>query len=282
MLFRPLSFFIYSNLFIAVCAVLMVNQTYGLLLQREADLYFLAFVFFATVCSYSFHWYLTSDLQKNSPRIKWVVRNKSFHLVLFIVGLAGSLFFSLFFIDHWHWLLFSAFITFLYSAPKIPHPAFNWLLKIARGKTVFLALVWMYVTTILPLQLSDVKWEPVFLLFTASRFAFVYAICIIFDYRDKDHDKSIGIRSLITLLDKTQITRLFITALCLFFVFTLLLLYWGYSYSTVAALFIPGVIVAALYKHSLQSSSDILYYFVLDGLMALSPALMFLFPSLYK
>lgn len=260
----------------------MVNQTYGLLLQRHADPYFLGFVFSATVCSYSFHWYLTSDLHKNSPRINWVVRNKHFHLGLFIAGLAGSLFFGLFFLDHWYWLLFSAFITFLYSAPKIPHPIFNWLLKIARGKTVFLAIVWMYVTTILPLQVSDIQWEAVFFLFAASRFAFVYAICIIFDYRDKEHDKLIGIRSLITLLDKTQITRLFITSLCLFFVFTLLLLYREYSYSTVAVLLIPGVIVAALYKHSLKSSSDILYYFVLDGLMAFSAAVMFLFPSLYK
>lgn len=277
-----LAFFVYSNIFIAICAVLMVNQTYELLLHHYPDYYFLAFVFFATICSYSFHWYLTFDLSRDSPRIKWVAINRKFHLVFFIVGLAGALYCTLFLFDHWHWLLFSAFITFLYSAPKIPHPVFSWLLKIARGKTFFLAMVWMYVTTILPVQVSDSEWEPVFFIFAASRFSFIYAICIIFDYRDRDHDKAIGIRSLVTLLNQKQITYFFITSLTCFLVFTCLMLFYGYSYLVITILLSPGIIVAALYKHSLKSSSDILYYFVLDGLMGLSPSIMFLFPVLYN
>lgn len=65
-------FFVYSNLFIAVCAILMVNQTYDLVLHSPPDKYLMAFIFSATICSYSFHWYLTSGSLVESPRIEWL------------------------------------------------------------------------------------------------------------------------------------------------------------------------------------------------------------------
>ena len=264
-------FFIYSNLFIALCAVVMVYQTYQLLLHTSPGIYFIAFIFFATICSYSFHWYLTpSDIQVTSARTEWLSRYKNIHLVLFFIGLAGVAVSGFFLSDHWHWLLLSALITFFYSAPKIPHPYFNALRKVALAKTIFLAFVWMYVTTILPLMISDQPWRTDFSLFSISRFFLIYAICILFDYRDRDYDKSVGIRSLITWLSDKNITRLFILSLLLFVLFTGWLLLYGYSYPVIIFLLIPGVITAGLYRYAQKNFSDMLYYFVLDGLMALS------------
>ena len=264
-------FFIYSNLFIALCAVVMVYQTYELLLHTSPGIYFIAFIFFATICSYSFHWYLTpSDIQVTSARTEWLSRYKNIHLVLFFIGLAGVAVSGFFLSDHWHWLLLSALITFFYSAPKIPHPYFNALRKVALAKTIFLAFVWMYVTTILPLMISDQPWRTDFSLFSISRFFLIYAICILFDYRDREYDKSVGIRSLITWLSDKNITRLFILSLLLFVLFTGWLLLYGYSYPVIIFLLIPGVITAGLYRYAQKNFSDMLYYFVLDGLMALS------------
>ena len=264
-------FFIYSNLFIALCAVVMVYQTYQLLLHTSPGIYFIAFIFFATICSYSFHWYLTpSDIQVTSARTEWLSRYKNIHLVLFFIGLAGVAVSGFFLSDHWHWLLLSALITFFYSAPKIPHPYFNALRKVALAKTIFLAFVWMYVTTILPLMISDQPWRTDFSLFSISRFFLIYAICILFDYRDREYDKSVGIRSLITWLSDKNITRLFILSLLLFVLFTGWLLLYGYSYPVIIFLLIPGVITAGLYRYAQKNFSDMLYYFVLDGLMALS------------
>src|SRR5688572_1027061 len=214
-------FFIYSNLFIALCAVVMVCQTYELLLLTPPDIYFIAFVFSASLCSYSFHWYLTpSDIEITSPRTKWLYSHKNVHVILFVIGVAGVAVSGFFLLDHWQWLVLSAFVTFLYSAPKIPHPYFTALRKVALAKTIFLAFVWMYVTTILPLLISDQPWRMDFSLFSAGRFFLIYAICILFDYRDKEYDKSIGIRSLITWLSDKNITRLFILSLSLFTIFT--------------------------------------------------------------
>lgn len=273
--FRKLfSFFIYSNLFIALCAVIMVYQTCELLLHTPPDPWFIVFVFFATICSYSFHWYLTpAGIEPTSPRTQWLSRNKNVHLVLFFTGLACVAVSGFFLLYHWHWLLLSAFITFLYSAPKISHPYFKALRKVALAKTVFLALVWMYVTTILPLQISDQPWQTDFSLFVAGRFFLIYAICILFDYRDKEYDKTVGIRSLITWLSDKSITRLFVFSLLLFTIFSCWLVQYGYSYTLIILLLIPGIIAGALYRHAKRNFSDILYYFILDGLMALSSLL---------
>lgn len=271
-------FFIYSNLFIACCAILMLAQT-GYLLQQSAPSFdLLAFAFSATISSYSFHWYLT-PATGDSDRIRWLARNQKIHLYLFIAGTAGAAVYGLRLIDHWPWLIFAAFITFLYSAPKIPHPWFKLLRKIAIGKTIFLALVWMFVTTILPLEISDQPWQPDYTLFAISRFFLIYAICILFDYRDKEYDISMGIRSLITWLDEKSIDILFFLSMAVFLFATIGLFRYGHSVTVIITLLIPGAITALLYSYAKRNKSDMLYYFILDGLMALS-ALLYAFTKI--
>jgi 4-hydroxybenzoate polyprenyltransferase len=262
-------FFVYSNLFIACCAIAMVYQSHQLLLQTTPDPYFLLFVFSATMCSYSFHWLLTPvDTVSVSSRSTWFLRFRHLHGWLLIIGALG-VFVSLPFLwNHWKWLLLSGLITFLYSAPKIPHPLFQLLRKVALAKTIFLALVWTYVTTILPLQISEQSWRIDFTLFAAGRFFYIYAICIIFDYRDRDHDRKTGIRSLITWMDDAGIDRLFLFSLAIFTLFSCMLTLFGYSWLVVGCLLVPGFIVAGLYSYAKENFSDSLYYFVLDGLMA--------------
>lgn len=268
-------FFIFSNIFIACCAVLMVNQSYGFLLGTVPGNYFIGFVFFSTLCSYSFHWYLTpAEMEAYSTRTKWLVKNKYIHIILFVAGFIGAAVFGFLLLRYWLWLLIAVVITFLYSAPKISHPYFRMLRKVALGKTIFLAFAWMYVTTLLPLFMSDKPWQADFTLFAISRFFLIYAICILFDYRDRDYDKENGIRSLITWLSPRSIAWLFILSLLLFTGFTIALLPAGHSYIDIIILLIPGLITALLYRHATQNFSDSLYYFVLDGLMSLSALLM--------
>jgi hypothetical protein len=108
------------------------------------------------------------------------------------------------------WYLFLLFIALLVLVAarglyhislfgaQIAIPVFPGPRKVALGKTIFLAFVWMYVTTILPIifqqgmeyQLCFIYGQPVF-----SRYML---ICILFDYRDREDDKANGIRSLIT------------------------------------------------------------------------------------
>ena len=254
----------------------MVYQTFVLLINEKPTLPFLGFVFFSTICSYSFHWYLTSHSVIPSARISWAQRNRNIHFILFFIGLTGCAIFFFMLIDWWFWLLAAALVTFLYSAPKIPLKFFRALRNIALGKTIFLAFVWTYVTTILPIIITKSHWNTGFILFVISRFFFVYAICILFDYRDRQDDKVAGIRSLITYLSEHAIIVLFVFSLIIFAACTILLLRYDYSLFNIILLIIPGIITGACYNYARKNFSDPFYYFFLDGLMALSAFLLLL------
>jgi len=269
-----INFLVYSNLFIAACAILMVHQTSVLLLHQKPAITYIGFVFFSTICSYSFHWYLTSHSEISSSRIAWTKRFRNIHIFFFIAGLSGSIFFLFYLLKWWPWLMLAAIVTFLYSAPKISFKFFRSLRKVALGKTIFLALVWTYVTTILPVIIGNGGWNTGFILFAAGRFFFVYAICILFDYRDRQDDQAAGIRSLITFLSEGSITALFILSLLAFMICSLLMLNYDYSISSVIILLIPGIITAAFYDYARKNFSDLFYYLALDGLMALSALMM--------
>ncbi len=271
---RLFLFIIYSNLFMAACAVAMVDQAYRFLLQSPANVNYLLFVLFSTLCSYSFHWYLTSHSVIPSSRIKWLEKNRYVHLIFFLLGLSGAALFFFYLLPYWHWLLAGALITFLYSAPKLPGPYFKMLRRLALGKTIFLATVWMYVTTILPIIISGKEWDTGYVLFCASRFFQVYAICILFDWRDRADDKAEGVRSLVTFLNEKAIFYLFVFTLLFFGISTCLLYGYDHSVSDIIILLIPGILTAALYKYAKNNFSDMIYYFVLDGLLAFSALIM--------
>lgn len=272
-------FFVFSNLFIAGCAVIMAWQTSQLLLHKPPHNNTLGFIFFGSLCSYSFHWMLTRETGTVSSRSAWFKRYKQVYYLLLFAGIAGTAFFGVSLIDHWPVLALTAFITFLYSAPKIPHRIFESLRKVAIGKTFFLAFVWMHVTTTLPLLIDQAKLTTPELLFAGARFFLIYAICILFDRRDRDYDLTLGIKSLITWLSEQNIRRLFYLSLILFALSTLCLLSFGFSTPIVICLLIPGIILSFLYTYAITTGNDIFYYFILDGFMALS-AVLTLIPGL--
>jgi 4-hydroxybenzoate polyprenyltransferase len=270
------NFFVFSSLFIALCAVLMAYQSIHLFLQDKVNTDLLFFIFFATICSYNFHWYLTVDSGSGSERLRWTLKYKWLHMILYLVGIAGSLYFFFRLRQHWAWIGLGAFVTFLYSAPKIPQKMFSQLKKIAIGKTIFLAMVWMYVTTILPFAVSGKPWQLSFTWFAFSRFFLIYAICILFDYRDREDDRKHGIRSMITYFNEKGVNAIFVLSILIFTATTLLLIN-TISMANIITILAPGVITALLYNYAKRHFSDYLYYFILDGLMMLSALLMIAF-----
>lgn len=253
----------------------MVYQT-CLLFSIPFSFSLAGFVFFGSVCSYNFHWYLTPPHVENpSGKMAWNISNKMVHLILFVLGLAGSALFTFLLIEHWFWLGITAFLTFLYSAPKIAHPVFSYLKKVALGKTIFLAFAWTHVTSLLPLVIELKTVSAAAIWFVANRFFYLYAICILFDYRDVEEDRKAGIKSLITYLNEKGIDALFWGSILVVVVTSFILLSY-FSVAEVVALLIPVILLSLLYHPSKKNSSDYLYYFVLDGLMMLSAPILVL------
>ncbi|SFE03604.1 UbiA prenyltransferase family protein [Chitinophaga sp. CF118] len=264
--------FIFSSVYVSFCAVLMIWQVNILSNIIDVNNVFYIFVFFATICSYNFHWYLTPADYSASERILWGARHKTLQLTLCTFGGIGAVLSFWFLRAHWLPLAGAAILTFLYSAPKLPHPPFIWLRKIAIGKTLFLSFVWTYVTTLLPVFIAG---KPVTLAltgFTLHRFFLIYAICILFDYRDLEADKREGIRSLITYLSRPNLKRLYYFSLLFSAVFALTLLPL-YHWPVTVFLLAPVLTTALLTRYTMHTRSDLFYYFVLDGMVMLSALL---------
>ncbi|MGE5518644.1 MAG: hypothetical protein ACM3VS_01875 [Candidatus Dadabacteria bacterium] len=262
-------FFVFTSLFITVCALLMTYQT-ALLFNVPVSFNLMGFIASGTICSYNFHWYLTPpDIPHPSVKLKWNIANRPIHLLLFIIGLIAAVYFTFMLRNHWFWLCVTAFLTFMYSAPKMSFPFFVKLRKVAIAKTIFLAFAWAHVTSLLPVVTMVKEVGAQHIWFLVNRFFYIYAICIIFDFRDVEKDREAGIKSLITFLNEKGIDRLFWFSLAVFTITLVILLQW-ITPAEAFVLFFPGIIVALLYYPSKTNYSDYLYYFILDGLMMLS------------
>jgi len=254
----------------------MVYQTYTLIAGKPINPYFAVFVFFSTVCSYNFHWALTPHSIAPSQRLQWDEKHKSYHLLLSIAGLVGAAVCFFFLKEHWFYIGIATLLTFLYSAPKISVSPFQWLKKIAIGKTIFLAMTWTYVTAVLPILIEGNIGIEKAILFCTGQFFFIYSICILFDFRDREDDKLDGIRSMITNFNESGINILFAISVIIFFVLCILLKQEGIHWFNIIILLIPALLLISLYKYAKRNFSDYLYYFVLDGLMMLSGLLLWL------
>lgn len=271
-----LNFFLFTSLYIALCAVLMVYQTFSLILEKPVDFHFAAFVFFSTICSYNFHWALTPHSLAPSYRLQWDEHHKRFHFGLSLLGLIGSIVYFFFLSEHWFYIGIAGFFTFLYSAPKISFPPFQWLKKVAIGKTVFLAVAWAYVTAALPILTEGHEFGTKEILYCTGQYFYIYAICILFDFRDREDDKADGIRSMITYFNEKGIDSIFAISVIAFITSCILLFYHAIAWINILILLLPAFILISLYKYSKRNFSDYHYYFVLDGLMMLSGLILLL------
>jgi 4-hydroxybenzoate polyprenyltransferase len=255
----------------------MIWQTSRLLLGLSPSVDLLGFVFFATVCSYNFHWYLTPRSARPSRRVHWTHRHRTLHAALYLAGAAGAIVYYFYLTKFTVALGFAALLTFLYSAPKLPQPMFRWLRRIAIGKTLFLTSVWVYVTTVLPVIIAGASWTASFYWYILSRFFLIYACCLIFDARDREDDRAEGIVSMVTVLTGKQLDRLFTFSMVFFFITSIALSWYHYPALYIILLLIPGVILVFLYPETKRNYSDYLYYVVLDGIVMLSGLLMLIF-----
>lgn len=236
----------------------------------------LRFIFFSTICSYSFHYFFTEISGPATARNLWLANQKFILGFFFLAGLTGMIISFIPIYQHWKWIIPAAIATFLYTAPQLPQPAFRQLRKIAFGKTIFLALIWTYATTVLPVVTSDLPWNHTLSLFATARFFFVFCICILFDLRDREADKIIGVKSLVTRLNKGAISMLFTASWLLALLGNIwLFIKTGHQQDTIYRL-IPLLLLASLYSYARKHYSDWLYDIVLDGLLAFSAVLMLL------
>lgn len=267
-------FLLFSNLYIVICSFVMAFHTaqlFSVPLKPAA----IIFIISGTLASYSFHWMLPASHAVLSKRDTWSRNHRFILLILFAAGVTGAVFSIVELKDYLEKLLPLIIFTFLYSSGRLPKGPFKYLRKYFIGKTIYLALMWSLVTVYLPLAISITEWNASFTVMLISKFFFLFAICILFDLRDKEADTSLGIKSLITIISYGKIKILFYSSLLISLVLSLYLLYFGINALNLVILIIPIFITAVSYSKSTRTVSDTWYYFYLDGLMML-PGLLYI------
>jgi hypothetical protein len=166
----------------------------------------------------------------------------------------------------------AAFLTFLYTAPKLPFRPFTYLQHLALAKTLYLSVLWTFVTAILPIlsAKNPIFFQPIHWIFILNRFLLIHLICILFDFRDRNDDKNHGIKSLITYASVKDLYFIlfFIT---IGFFSTLWFFFQTYPvFELLISLATPYIIVLLTFRHSLVTKSDYWFYGVMDGLMLFS------------
>ena len=267
-------YLLFSNVFIACCALAMTSAT-AYLFALDLPISFFGLPFLGALCSYSLHSYLTTLADPTRRRLCWIDEHRKFLGLLFVGGAFIVILLLWRLRAYWLYWLPAAVVTFLYTAPKINRYPFIYLRKVAVLKTLYLALAWTYVTVLLPLLMSVTVWQERMSWWALNRFFWLYCVCFWFDYRDRAEDRQSRFLTLVAGMTERQAT-IFFSALVGGFTITLFQLYeHGYSASQLAKAALPVILLLLVISQLRHTTSDYWYYGYVDGLLLLSGAVWF-------
>jgi hypothetical protein len=278
---KIVSFFLYSNIFIAIGAAITMYATL-LLFNLQVSLLHVAFMCCATMSAYCMHWYYTPSALHNSSREAWSITHKNTLALFFIIAVSISMYIATLLLKT-HLLYYAPLVvaTFIYTAPKLPFSAFASMRTKVVAKTLYLTLAWTYATSILPLLLTGVVWKNEYSSYCWHRFYLIFAICLLFDYRDKEIDMLSGIKSVLKFATKGVIKTVLQVLITLSIISNLNLIN---TISTAHFIinFIPIILMMLTYQKSIVTKSDLWYYGVLDGLLFISAIIIVLLQAVLK
>ncbi|MFB9863246.1 UbiA family prenyltransferase [Rufibacter immobilis] len=275
---RILNFILYSNIFISICAAVLVWETY-MLSGIPISLRLGGIVFFATLFVYNADSLLPYKFNQEvavSPRTQWI-RNNRLELIFIAIGSAMCVIYlywtALFDLSFW-FLLHLIVVAGLYSIAVVPEgDRYIPLRDIPFLKVFLIAYVWSAVTVQLPLMEVD---RDLFsgnnLILFVRRFLFIFSLTLVFDIRDVHKDK---LTNTVTFPTKWGVQKTKWLALFTLFLFAILLPS-GTAPHMRLALGLAGVGAATVvwYAHEYRSQ----YYFLIlaDGMMLMQFLLVWL------
>lgn len=274
---RLLEFILFSSIFIAGCAVAFCIETNILLNVTLNDYTFYLFVFGATLVQYNLHYLVKKVAVKNSERLSWSQKNKNLHLILLIIGCILIVF--SFFSFHWkHFLILVCLgcVSFLYSFPFLPFGKKKRIKDYGFFKIITLALLWTLVTVWFPV--SDISVDLTLFIFVfVKRFVFMFILCLLFDVRDIEIDRSENINTLAVMLNKKKSYFLTYILLVVFIILSVLQYFYLPETGFLWAMVISAAVTFVVTEFTRKTNSDFIYLAGIDGMMLLQALLVYLF-----
>jgi 4-hydroxybenzoate polyprenyltransferase len=288
-LYSILDFLLFSNLFIAICAVAQGLITYHLL-KIPPDKYVLAFVFFATIGLYNFSMLLAKPKKpEESPykRVRWIFSHHRMIISITLIAMLClvPLFLLYLSIESKLLMLFTGLVAVGYNIPFLSLNNQSIGLRNIPGIKLFLiAMVWAVSCVLLPImelqhshELNIAPGDTLLLVF--KRFLFIAAITVPFDIRDLFQDKLYALKTIPVMLGEKR-AYIFCQFLLLGYLL-LLLLFRQATYPDIAAVVLNLAVTGWLIFKSNIKKNEYYYFFYLDGTMLLQYLLLVLFTALF-
>lgn len=280
-----LDFLLFSNFFIAICAVAQGLVTYHLLKAKPSE-HVLAFLFFSTLLIYNLAVLLSKPkAPQNSPfkRVRWIFAHHRFTISTTLISALCLIPLGLLYLSFESKLLM-VFVGLLSVAYNIPFLSFNQkkigLRNIPGIKLFLIAFVWASSCVLLPIvELESLHQIQVPLsetvLLVAKRFLFVCAITIPFDIRDLFQDKLYELKTIPVMLGEKK-AWIFCQALLAIYLL-LLVLFTKNINLDVIGLTLTILLTGWLIFKSNFKRNEYYYFFYLDGTMLLQYLILIFF-----
>jgi 4-hydroxybenzoate polyprenyltransferase len=286
-----LAFLVYSNLFIAACALALTWETFCVLHLPGSLNWFLLLMFLCTLFVYSLHYFVKSNKPKNDSRLEWCRKNKkllSAILVFSFIFIAGVViwhYHSIFLINgrfnyrNLAWFILIPFLSFGYSYPLNPWNKKS-LRQIGWLKMVSLSFTWSFTTVVLPVlmwpeeHITGTIQLPVLFF---HRVFFIAALSVLFNINDYEEDKKDGIRTIAVIAGPAKTLKYGKwIAIIVNISASLLLIHFFHFRDPLfyTVIFLPVVLLFFLYRFFRPGTNEASFAARYDGLMILKALLL--------
>lgn len=281
---KALDFLLFSNIFIALCAVAQAGVTYHLL-EAECDKHVLGILFFSTIALYNFSTLMAKPANPKKSRfrrVRWVFGNYRFIITITLISILSVMVLTFFLSAASQiTLFFMGAIAVSYNFPLFSVGEKKFGLRNVPGLKLFLiALVWALSAVLLPIvELSNSQGVVISasdtILLLAKRFLFVAAITVPFDIRDLFQDKSYDLKTIPVILGERKSYMVCQALLGVYL--TLLFLFTQQFNADFFALTLTIILAGWLIFKSEWKKNEYYYFLYLDGTMLLQYVLLYAF-----
>jgi 4-hydroxybenzoate polyprenyltransferase len=284
-LFPVLDFLLFSNLFMALCAVAQALVTLHLI-SSKATYPLLALLLTSTLCIYNFSILLSKPkFPEKSPfrRIRWYFAHNRLNVTITVISAIalGPLFFMLS-IKSRLLLVGLSILSVGYSLPLFSSGKQKFGLRNIPGlKSLLITLVWTLSCVLLPIfeaesnHLAIVSFNDTCIL-VAKRFLFIGSLTIPFDIRDLFQDSRAGLKTIPVVFGQRK-AYLFCQLLLAGYLVLLFLFRDNGFNRDFFALSLTTLLMGWLIFNSEWEKNEYYYFFYMDGVLILQYVLLMAF-----
>lgn len=268
---KGINFLLYSNIYIALCAVAMCLETYYVLdVQSNASPILMGLVFFSTLFIYAAH--RLASLQKVDKSLKvdrfQIISTYKNHIFIYaIIGaLGGGICFGFLNFQSQVLLFVPALLSIAYILPLWGRERKR-LRDVNFLKIFLIAIVWACVTVALVVSENQQTWNLKTLLVFIERCLFIFAITLPFDLRDREIDQAAGVLTLSVYLGEQR------TIYLAHFLLLVSLGISAYIHPNIhfGSYLVTQVFTALLIQYAAQQNKDYYFTALIDGTMWFRP-----------